>query len=109
MLMNKKADTPKQDPRALLGNLVARNAEHPKSPIQEVRPIGDSRDAGGERPSKMGRPSRKVKGGEYVKIGPKIPRALKKEMDIALVNERFDGVVTIDEFVAEALRRMLET
>ena len=47
-----------------------------------------------------------------MKVSPRIPKALKKKVDLALVNERFvdkDGtsINTLDEIVAHALEKLL--
>jgi len=61
-----------------------------------------------------GRPTVKKESVEYVKMSPRIPKALKKEVDIALINEQFvdrDGQVikTLDEIVAHALEELLSS
>jgi hypothetical protein len=59
-----------------------------------------------------GRPTVKKNSVEYVKMSPRIPKALKKRVDIALIHERFvdkDGnaIKTLDEIVAHALEKLL--
>jgi len=49
---------------------------------------------------------------EYVKISPRVPKDLKKRVDIALVYERFadkegNTIKTLDEIVAHALEKLL--
>ena len=62
-----------------------------------------------------GRPSMKRDDIEYTKISPRIPKALKKRVEFALVEERFsraeDGrhIKTLDEIVELALERLLST
>ena len=62
-----------------------------------------------------GRPSMKSGDIEYTKISPRIPKALKKRVEFALVEERFsraaDGrhIKTLDEIVELALERILST
>ena len=61
-----------------------------------------------------GRPTMKRDDIEYVKISPKIPKALKKRADQARLDERFKDekgrpVSTLDELVALALDRLLKS
>jgi len=62
----------------------------------------------------MGRPSAKIKGIEYVKISPKVPRDLKKRVDIALASEALKDIEgrpirTLDECVGHALEMLLHS
>ena len=66
---------------------------------------------GGER-GIGGRPTLKRDDVDYVKLSPRIPKELKKQVELALIHERYrdkDGNVikTMDEFVALALNRLL--
>jgi hypothetical protein len=61
-----------------------------------------------------GRPSVKRDDIEYVKISPKIPAALKEEVDVARSRGRFKDengkpIKTLDELVALALDRLLKS
>ena len=109
----------------------------PKTPVQSVQPIQESTDKNTDpdktvKTPKMvksktvkqavlstslyrgagGRPSIKKDSVEYVKMSPRIPKTLKKQVDIALIHERFkdsDGnlIKTLDEIVSLALERLL--
>lgn len=121
-----------EDIRGLLGIIDEKRREQPKAVIQHVQPVEEAslkdvkiskqENSKEERilrgktleskrikeVLKIGRPSDKRPDVEYVKISPKIPRALKKQVDLALVNERLrdgDGniITTLDGCVAWAL------
>jgi hypothetical protein len=106
------------------------SGELPKVPIQAVQPItsiGKSEDSNtlksenslmAERSVKaytaLGRPSVKKSSTDYVKISPRIPKKLKKLVDIAIIEERFqdaDGctIKTLDEITAFSLELMLKS
>lgn len=114
-----------------LGNLLGKitekreSGELPKTEIQRVQPVDTAKRSAGqpeqsvtlsaepENKPVVGRPSTKVDGVEYVKISPRIPKALKKSADFSMVEERFKdkngrSVTTMDELVALALERLLE-
>ena len=60
-----------------------------------------------------GRPTSKRPDVEYVKISPVIPKALKKQAELALLEERFDGlngspITTLDAIIELALTRLLK-
>jgi hypothetical protein len=99
-LIGKNVKTPKrQNPNKFRGN----NSFTPK----QGNPVAVERGVGG-------RPTVKKESVEYVKMSPRIPKALKKEVDIALIKERFvdrDGQVikTLDEIVAHALEELLSS
>jgi hypothetical protein len=123
--------TPKKMTVPDIGNLLSSIAEKrhdlPKAPIQSVQPVRDKpaeHKAGktGKRENVKiadarvrgvgGRPTVKREDIEYVKLSPRIPKALKKRVELALIEERYrdeDGgvVKTMDEFVALALDRLL--
>lgn len=126
----KKMSVP--DIGGLLGKISEKREEMPKAPIQAVQPVEDGRgktikskndktlklknSAFGEQESSQvrpcGRPSAKKEDVEYVKISPRIPKELKKKVDIALVYERFldaegNSIKTLDEIVSHALERLL--
>lgn len=109
----------------LLGKIAEKqkSGELPKTEIQHVQPIAS---AGEEFKSlnsetikqesvqtkRMGRPSAKSQDLEYVKISPKIPKALKKQVDMALVEGRFIDaqqrqITTLDELTTFALEQLL--
>ena len=124
----KKMDVP--DIGGLLGQIAEKRHDLPKAPIQSVNPVGvkpATRKAveTAKRQNKKteaptddrtrgvgGRPSTKKDDVEYVKLSPRVPKALKKRVELALIEERYrdeDGnvVKTMDEFVALALDRLL--
>jgi hypothetical protein len=73
----------------------------------------DAKPAKREARGPGGRPTTKVKSIEYVKLSPRIPKALKKTAEIALVEERFrdqEGrpITTLDGIVSLALERLLK-
>lgn len=124
----KKMDVP--DIGGLLGQIAEKRHDLPKAPIQSVNPVGEkpaTRKA--VEPAKRlnkkaeaptddrtrgvgGRPSTKKDDVEYVKLSPRVPKELKKRVELALIEERYrdeEGAVvkTMDEFVALALDRLL--
>ena len=63
--------------------------------------------------SVTGRPTMKAVDIEYVKLSPRIPKGLKKIVEIALVEERFKDeegrvITTMDEIVSLALSRLMK-
>ena len=129
MANTKKMDVP--DIGGLLGQIAEKRHDLPKAPIQSVNPVGvkpatrkavepaKRQNKKAETPTTDdrtrgvgGRPSTKKDDVEYVKLSPRIPKALKKRVELALIEERYrdeDGniVKTMDEFVALALDRLL--
>ena len=124
----KKMDVP--DIGGLLGRIAEKRHDLPKAPIQSVNPVGEKpSERKAVEPAKRqnkkaeastddrtrgvgGRPSTKKDDVEYVKLSPRVPKALKKRVELALIEERYrdeDGniVKTMDEFVALALDRLL--
>lgn len=131
MATNKKLNVP--DIGGLLGKITEKREELPKSPIQSVQPVEEkpAESKNGNTPKQKnaiipkqentntaqrgagGRPSIKKDSVEYVKISPRIPKILKRSVDMALVEERFhdkDGntIKTLDEIVAYALDKLLK-
>jgi hypothetical protein len=131
-MATKKIDVP--DIGNLLGKISEKrdSGELTKSPIQSVQPIADAVDMKESKNSKTpkqqkysdvkpqadagrapgGRPSAKLDDVEYVKISPRIPKPLKRRVDIAIVEERFrdrngNQIKTLDELVAFALDRLV--
>ena len=115
-------DVPNEDVKALLGAIGAVNATHEPSPVQEIQivaPVNTLTRKNVSTPIKedrppIGKPTLKQPGVAYARLSPRIPVAVKKQLDIALVNGGYqdeDGqpIRYIDEFVAEAVRRMLAT
>lgn len=125
MANTKKMDVP--DIGGLLGQIATKRHDLPKSPIQSVQPVGikpsERKDVHTSKRTNYqntddrargigGRPSVKKEDIEYVKLSPRIPKVLKKRVEMALIEERYrdeDGTVvkTMDEFVALALDRLL--
>ncbi len=134
MTTKKKLNVP--DIGGLLGKISEKREEMPKTPVQSVQPVKESVAKKPARSKNVktlkqknsntskqviteakpraagGRPTLKKNSVEYVKVSPRIPKALKKEVDLALVNERFadkDGnaINTLDEIVAHALEELL--
>jgi hypothetical protein len=123
----KKMDVP--DIGGLLGQIAEKRHDLPKAPIQSVQPV---EEPGKVSPSAVklakqenaktqeplapvrgvgGRPSSKKQGVEYVKLSPRIPKTLKKQAELALIQERFrddDGQVikTLDELITLAVERL---
>jgi hypothetical protein len=132
-MATKKLDVP--DIGGLLGKITEKREELPKAPIQSVQPVeekaAESKNGGtlkqqnsipANQPQSQpeppprgagGRPSVKKDSIVYVKISPRIPKALKRDVDIALIDERFkdaekNPIKTLDEIVAYALDRLLK-
>lgn len=125
-MATKKMDVPD------IGNLLSsiskkrESGELPPSEIQRVEPVEPQRSKNvktlkqenvetlnRETRGVGGRPTVKDSGTEYVKLSPRIPKALKKSVEIALVEERFHDqegrpVTTMDEIVTLALERLLK-
>lgn len=101
---------------SLLGKITEKQAsgELSKTPIQSVQPVEEQKNANSntlKQKNQGGRPSAKVDTIQYVKISPRIPKAIKRRVDMALVEERFvnhHGMVikTLDEIVAFALDKL---
>lgn len=127
-MATKKMDVP--DIGNLLGQIAGKrdSGELTKAPIQSVQPVAEAKESKNSNtpksenaPAKVvtdagrppgGRPSVKKDSVEYVKISPRIPKPLKRRVDIAIVEERFrdkDGhpIKTLDEFVAFALDKLV--
>ena len=127
-MVTKKMDVPD------IGNLLSEiskkrdSGELPKTEIQHVQPVKDqernnsnelkrqnvktSKQKNGETRGVGGRPSVKRDDIEYVKISPRIPKALKKRVEMAMIEERFSdkegrAITTLDEIVALALTRLV--
>lgn len=128
MASTKKMDVP--DIGNLLGQIAEKRHDLPKAPIQSVQPVDDkpaerkdvlTAKRQNVKTSKVsdeksrgvgGRPSVKRDDIEYVKLSPRVPKELKKRVELALIEERYrdeEGAVvkTMDEFVALALDRLL--
>lgn len=110
------------DTKSVISELAARREEFKRSPLQEVRPVvsvntperKNVNTLKKEDKPPIGKPTLKQPGVTYARLSPRIPVPLKKQLDIALVNGGYqdeDGqpIRYIDEFVAEAVRRMLAT
>jgi hypothetical protein len=103
----------------LLGTITEKrqSGQLKSAPIQRIQPVGDdlelkSKNGKTEERKNGGRPSAKKDSIEYVKVSPRIPKFLKKRVDMALIEERFidpDGerIKTLDELVAFALEELL--
>jgi hypothetical protein len=127
-MATKKMDVPD------IGNLLSEiskkrdSGELPKTEIQHVQPVQDQesntsnvlkrqnvktvKQENSETRGIGGRPSVKRDDIEYVKISPRIPKALKKQVEIAMIEERFSdkegrSITTLDEIVALALTRLV--
>ena len=115
----------------LLGKISSKREELPKSPIQSVQPVHSEADENKAVETEKrkntktptieekkvrgtgGRPSVKRDDIEYVKISPRIPKRLKKRVEIALIEERFGDVnghlvKTLDELTALAFERLFD-
>jgi hypothetical protein len=126
-MVAKKINMP--DIGGLLGQISEKrdSGELPRTEIQRVQPVKDesrinvktvkrkntktSKEPTSAGRSSGGRPSVKQEGIEYVKLSPRIPKALSTQAKIALAEERFkdkDGqpVKTLDELVALAFERL---
>lgn len=127
-MATKKMDVPD------IGNLLSEiskkrdSGELPKTEIQHVQPVKaqehinsnelkrqngkTGKQENGETRGVGGRPSVKREDIEYVKISPRIPKALKKRVEIAMIEERFSdkegrAITTLDEIVELALTRLV--
>ena len=134
MTTKKKLNVP--DIGGLLGRISEKREEMPKTPVQSVQPVEEGVEAKPARSKAVktlkrknsntakpvasearpraagGRPTVKKESVEYVKVSPRIPKELKKKVDLALIHERFvdkDGtsINTLDEIVAHALEKLL--
>lgn len=126
-MVTKKIDVP--DISNLLGEISKKrdSGELPKTEIQHVQPFKEQKHENSQELKREniktgkqesseprgagGRPSVKREDIEYVKISPRIPKSLKKQVEIALVEERFSdkegrAITTLDEIVALALARL---
>lgn len=126
-MVTKKIDVP--DISNLLGEISKKrdSGELPKTEIQHVQPVKEQKHENSQELKREnvktgkqenseprgagGRPSVKREDIEYVKISPRIPKSLKKQVEIALVEERFSdkegrAITTLDEIVALALARL---
>lgn len=116
----------------LLGNISKKrdSGELPKTEIQHVQPVkeeilenGNAQKSIAAKTEKQktvqtekrgGRPSVKLDGIEYIKISPRIPKPLKQRTENAMtfelfVDEQGRAVKTLDEIVALALCRLLDS
>jgi hypothetical protein len=106
----------------LLSKISSKRTEYPPAPLQSVQPVLEEKSIAGNtaksgkgntgKSTKIGKPTVKSDGVEYIKISPRIRKALKKQMDIALAEERFSDdkgrlIKTIDEFVAFAIEKLI--
>ena len=133
-MVAKKINVP--DIGSLLGQIAEKrdSGELPRTEVQRVQPVETeermnvdtlkSKAGKTEKQKKTapvradgssvtGRPTMKAVDIEYVKLSPRIPKGLKKIVEIALVEERFkdeDGrvITTMDEIVALALARLMK-
>ena len=134
-MVAKKMDVPNIG--SLLGKIAQKrdSGELPRTDIQRVQPVEaearkdveplkskaattgkqeNTAPAKAEPRGAGGRPSTKSMDIEYVKISPRIPKALKKSVEIALVEERFKdqagrSITTLDEIVSLALERLMKS
>jgi hypothetical protein len=123
---------PRDDIGSLLGTMSQKRDELPKTEVQRVQPVSEetikpeiginvkeaksknSKTLKQDDGKTVGRPSFKEDGVEYVKTSPRLPKGLKKRVDIALIQERFRDtqdrpVTTLDMIVELALERLLAT
>ena len=133
-MVAKKMNVP--DIGGLLGRIAEKrdSGELPRTEVQRVQPVETeermnvdtlkSKTGKTEKQKKgalvradgsnvTGRPTMKAVDIEYVKLSPRIPKGLKKIVEIALVEERFKDdegrvITTIDEIVALALARLMK-
>ncbi len=135
MATRQKTNGPSID--GLLGKISEKRDTLPRTPVQTVQPVVETEEeavalgnpvktlksknskTGKQKAVPLdhdrgpgGRPSLKKASVEYVKISPKIPKVLKKQVDMALVQERFQDtegnhIKTLDEVVALALERLV--
>lgn len=110
------------DVASLLGNISEAQGTLDATPQQEVQPVKRASVNTLERKNvntskkddkaPIGKPTLKQPGIAYARLSPRIPVSVKKQLDIALIHGGYndeDGqpIRYIDEFVAEAVRRML--
>lgn len=133
-MVAKKINVP--DIGSLLGQIAEKrdSGELPRTEVQRVQPVETEErmnvdtlksKAGKTEKRKndvlvrsdgsnvTGRPTMKAVDIEYVKLSPRIPKGLKKIVEIALVEERFKDeegrvITTMDEIVALALARLMK-
>lgn len=137
MATKAKMDVP--DIGNLLGQITKKrdSGELPKTEIQHVQPVKtderkntnelisnvvftpESKNVQTQKPSSKeeskgagGRPKKLLENVEYFKMSPRIPVALKEELDVALARKKFrdaDGlpITTVDAIVELALTRLL--
>jgi hypothetical protein len=110
-MATKKTDVP--DIGSLLGTITKKRDEIPKTEIQHVQAVKPLKQENSKTPNAGGRPTVKPQNVEYVKVSPRIPKQLKKRVEIALVEERFKdrngrSITTLDEIIAHALHQLLD-
>lgn len=134
-MSNAKKGVP--DVTSLLGNIAQKqkNGELGASPIQTVKPVEvlaektvdevkefksknsqsvvrvDNKPREADRRPQGGRPSVKRDDIEYMKISPRIPKYLRKEIGVKMAQHKFidrDGkrIMTLDELVTYALEKL---
>ena len=134
-MSNTKKGVP--DVTSLLGNIAQKqkNGELGASPIQAVKPVEvlaektgdevkefksknsqsvvrvDNKSREADRRPQGGRPSVKRDDIEYMKISPRIPKYLRKEIGVKMAQHKFvdrDGkrIMTLDELVTYALEKL---
>lgn len=119
----------KPDVSSLLGTIAVKqkSGELGASPIQKVQPVQEDKELKSknsltakqehigsreeDRRPRGGRPSAKRDDIEYLKISPRIPKALHQRIKVQLAQEAFcdaDGrtIKTLDELVMFALERI---
>ena len=87
-----------------IANITRKDVKTPKRENQ-TQQVFDDRSAGG-------RPSAKEQGVEYARLSSKIPKSLKRRVEIAMLEERFQDakgrtITTFDELVALAFERLV--
>ena len=107
--------------KSKISEYAARRAEFKKTPTQEVvrvvQAVNTPEHKNVNTPKQddkapIGKPTLKQPGVTYARLSPRIPVSVKKQLDIALIHggyndENGQPIRYIDEFVAEAVRRML--
>jgi hypothetical protein len=116
----KKLEVP--DVASLLGTISEAQGTLDETPQQEVQPVKrvsvntpqrkNVNTAKEQEKGTIGKPTLKQPGVTYARLSPRIPVSVKKQLDIALIHggyndENGQPIRYIDEFVAEAVRRML--